>query len=108
MSADSEGQFVERIKHQLDRHAAAVDDLTVARLGAARRRVLHTQADRPRRWLPAAGLATAAVALLAVLVLMQPSPQPEINGELWMTQDDIEVIEELEFYAWLEATQAGG
>ena len=108
MSADSEGQFVERVKNQLDRHAATVDDSTTARLGAARRRALHTQAQRPRRWLPAAGLATAAAALLAVLVLMQPSQRPEINGELWMTQDDIEVIEELEFYAWLEATQAGG
>ena len=108
MSTGSDRQFVQQVKVQLDRHAAGVDDLTVARLGAARRRALQTQVRLPRRWLPAAGLATAAVALLAVLVLMQPLNRSEPDWELWMTQDDIELIEELDFYAWLEATQSGG
>jgi len=108
MSAGNDRQFVEQVKRQLDRHAAGVDDLTAARLGAARRRALHPQQRVPHRWLPTASLATAAAALLAVLVLMQPLHRSEPDGELWMTQDDIEVIEELDFYAWLEATQPSG
>ena len=108
MSADGDRQFLEQVKRQLDRHAAGVDDLTAVRLGAARRHALKPQVRVAQRWLPVAGLATAAAALLAVLVLMQPLHRTEPDADLWMTQDDIEVIEELDFYAWLEATQPGG
>ena len=89
MSAGNDRQFVERVKRQLDRHAAGVDDLTAARLGAARRRALQLQERVRHRWLPAASLATAAAALLVVLVLMQPLHRSEPETELWMTQDDI-------------------
>jgi len=105
MSMDHDKQFVGQVRQQLDRHADAIDELTAARLGAARRRALRQRGRKPRYWVPVAGLATAAVALLAVLVLMRTPQTTEPGWELWVAQDDIEVIEELDFYAWLDATQ---
>jgi hypothetical protein len=50
------------------------------------------------------GLAAAASVLLAaVLVLQQRSPAP--GWDTLVAQDDLELIEDLDFYAWLEATQ---
>jgi hypothetical protein len=107
MSAENDKHFAEQVKRQLDRHADAVDEFTAARLGAARKRALQQHDRVPHRWLPIAGLAAAAT-VLAVLVLMQPAHQEDPGWELWVAQDDIDVIEELDFYAWLEATQPNG
>jgi len=108
MSTDSDPLFVAQVKRQLDAHAERLDDLTAARLSAARRRALQQRERAPRRWLPVAGLATAAAMVLAVLVLMRPTQPQDPGWELWVAQDDAEVIEELDFYAWLEATQPNG
>ena len=109
MSADREDAFTKKVKQELDRHADAVDELTVARLQAIRKTAL-ARATRPGfNWLPATGLAVAASVLVAVLVLnLAPG---DINGlpgdtELLSQMDDLELLEELEFYAWLEATQS--
>ncbi len=108
MNTGNDSQFLEQVKRRLDTHADSVDELTAARLGAARRRALERAEHRPRRWLPVAGLATAAAALLAVLLLMQPAQQVDTDWEMWVAQDEFEVIEELDFYAWLEETQPNG
>lgn len=108
MSSDDDKPFIEHVKRQLDAHADAVDDFTAARLRAARQRALRQSVRAPRRWVPMAGLATAAAALFAVLILMQPSQKFDPDWEIWVAQDDIEVIDELDFYVWLEATQPNG
>jgi hypothetical protein len=109
MSIDREDAFTKKVKQELDRHADAVDELTAARLQAIRKTAL-TRAVRPGfNWLPATGLAAAAAALVAVLVWnFVPG---DINGlpgdtELLSQMEDLELLEELEFYAWLEATQS--
>ncbi len=108
MSTDKEEAFTKKVKQELDRHADAVDELTAARLQAIRKTALSGAARPGFSWLPATGLAAAA-ALVAVLVLnLVPG---NINGlpgdtELLSQMDDLELLEELEFYAWLEATQS--
>ena len=109
MSVDREAAFTEKVKQELDRHADAVDELTAARLQAIRKTALNGAARPGFSWLPATGLAVAAAALVAVLV-WNPVPEDQ-NGlpgdtQLLSQMEDLELLEELEFYAWLEATHS--
>jgi hypothetical protein len=105
MNRDTEDAFAKQIRQQLDRHAAAVDERDAARLAAARRQALARQPRRTVHWLPLTGMATAAAVLLAVLLVRQ-APLPDAGWDPLLAQDDIELIEELDFYAWLEETQS--
>lgn len=106
MSLDTDRALVEKVKQQLDQHAGAVDDLTAARLGAARRRALKKQGSPRHHWIPLGGLAAAtAVAVVSFMLLQQPETQ-NIELDLWAAGDDLELIEELDFYAWLEEVQS--
>ncbi len=106
MSSKTEDDFVGQVRQQLDAHANAVDELTVAQLAAARRRALLQQQPSGRIWMPLAGLATAAaVALVSFMLLQQPDIQ-DVGQDLWVASEDLELIEDLDFYAWLEETQS--
>lgn len=109
MNTDSEDAFTEKIKKGLEQHADAVDELTASRLRAIRKAALSRSTRPGFNWLPATGLAMAAAALVAVLV-WNHAPDG-INGlpgdaELLSQIEDLELLEELEFYAWLEETQS--
>ena len=61
------------------------------------------------RWLPATGIAAAA--LLAVMVMRGPDGVDTIEGpatasdfEMLLEEDSLDMLEELEFYYWLEAS----
>jgi hypothetical protein len=61
------------------------------------------------RWLPATGIAAAA--LLAVMVMRGPDGVETIAGpatasdfEMLLEEDSLDMLEELEFYYWLEAS----
>lgn len=103
MNQDKETAFIGSVREHLERHAEALDDMTLARLAAARKTALK-RSQRTSRRLPLAGLAVAASVLLAVVVVLQlRSPAP--GWDTLIAQDDLELIEDLDFYAWLEATQ---
>lgn len=107
--------FEARTKAAFDASVEALDGATRARLARARARALEEldaqrAGARGQRWLvPVA--ATAAAALAAWLALVQPSQraadslQVAALGDidLLLAEEDLEMIEELEFYAWLEA-----
>lgn len=110
MSEQQEDRFVETVRQQLDARVAGLDELTLARLRAARRRALAAQRDTVRHRVPAFGLATAAAAVLALL-LWQHDGAPPLPAEDWdiaISGDDLDLIEEYEFYEWLDTTQAAG
>lgn len=102
-----------RAKRAFDNSVAALDGATRSRLTQARHRALDEQVHRrDRRWLSTlvpAG-AAAAVALVAWLVVLQPSPPTEVvqdaslgDLEILLGEEDLEMLEEeLEFYGWLE------
>jgi len=82
-----------------------LDELTIARLHAARRRAIDA---RPRRlvWLAAGGLATAALtATLVAFLLFAPAVAPPVSGleqfDLLSDNDGLELYRDLEFYRWL-------
>lgn len=105
MTEDKESRFIAAAKAELDRSARQLDELTVARLRAARRKALEA---RPRRlaWLAAGGLATAALtATLVAFLLFTPAAAPPVSGleqfELLSENDSLELYRDLEFYRWL-------
>ena len=110
---DDERAFEARTQAAFDASVGALDAATKSRLTQARVRALDELPGSLRkrwspRWLVPAG-AAAAVALAAWLVLV-PRPQPEEpmqiaalgDLELLLAEEDLELIEELDFYAWLE------
>ena len=109
MSSDNDKEFVARVRQQLDRHAEQLDEATTNRLRAARRRALEPSPRGTFRWLPVTGVAAAAAALLAVLVWQQRAGDLRSVQEYWdilARGEELELIEKLEFYHWLEQTQS--
>ncbi len=109
MTAEKEQEFLRRVREHLTQHEDGVDELTAARLQALRKQALEHRPRQGLRWFPAAGLATAAAAVLAVVVWQHHDsglPLSADDWELLAAGEEIELIEEWEFYAWLEEQQA--
>ena len=104
-------ELLAQIRRQLDASTERLDELTVARLRAARVRALEAaQAKRPFaawRWL--VPLASAATATVIVMALVRPNVSAP-DGATLPGEGDIELmsatapLEELEFYEWLATT----
>jgi hypothetical protein len=112
---DDQSNLPRRAKQVFDASVANLDVATRGKLARARARALEVSA-RPsivphlygaRPWIAAGALAAAA--LVAVLVwqgLGAPEARVEMAAlddlELLLAEDEFEMLEELEFYAWLE------
>jgi hypothetical protein len=102
---------------QLDQAAAQLDDLTVARLRATRRRALAAAQAQPARktfWVPASIAAAVAVIALGI-ANFQPGfstgSTVAANGDDtdWvLTKDSPDFSNDLDFYRWLENEQDAG
>lgn len=113
-------QFISRIKESLDESVESLDAATCSRLSNVRAAALQGQRRGTRWLLPAGGV---AVATLAVALLFYITPLSQRFGteqywdsvevmqdiEMLSSVDDIEMIENLEFYYWLdeEGSNAG-
>jgi hypothetical protein len=111
----SDTEFEKRSKALFDESVDGLNGQLRSRLTQARYKALaevpvsRLQATR-RFWMPAAGL--AATALIAVLVVM-PYTRTERalpatfaaadDMALLLNDDDLEMIEDMEFYAWLDS-----
>lgn len=104
---EKEARFVAAIRHELDRASATLGTAAQARLRAIRRRALDAT-PRPRAWLLAGGLATAALsAVLVAVLLLTPALTPPVADfeqfDLLSENDSLELYGDLEFYRWLAA-----
>ena len=101
--------FVDKIRQTLDEHADALDEVTAARLAAMRRNALDAR-PRRARWLPVAAFSAVAASMLTVALLLNQNadlPGVDLDAlELVAQSEDLELIEELDFYDWLDNTQA--
>lgn len=108
MTDADEQALIERLRQRLDEQADGLDGAMLARLRAARARALEAgRRRRPARWA-LAGLAAAAT-LVGAVILWQgwmPMPATPEDWEVLAAGDDLELIEELEFYDWLDTTQS--
>jgi hypothetical protein len=118
-----EARLARRAGELLRESADDLDGATRARLNRARQRALAAapagRRDPRRYWVPAA--AAAAVAGLAVVLVRAPGPEEPAAGPappavavapapaadlevlLASSTDDLEMLEDLEFYAWADA-----
>lgn len=108
--------LVERAKDLFDDSVAGLDAETRSRLNRSRQRALaEIGRGRPAwvRWTPAFG-ATAAAIVAVVLITGTPSPEfveaPASASDLDILLDgeSLEMLEELEFYSWIELDEAAG
>lgn len=108
--------FERKVKAAFDESVGALDAATLSKLNRGRHAAL-AELRRPRlqwsRWMPATGIAAAA--LIAVVMLQNPSFIDEVNGpvavtdmEILLGEDSIEMLEDLEFYSWIDIAEADG
>jgi hypothetical protein len=106
--------LAERAKAAFDQSVDGLDASTLSRLNRGRQAALAEAGHRGRewtRWMPATGVAAAV--LLAVLTFQGPgdadvisAPAPDL--EILLSEENIEMLEELEFYNWLETQELEG
>lgn len=99
-------EIEQKLRAALD---AEVDDVTAARLRAARLRAL-ARLERRRRWPVWLGGVTAAGLVVALsLALLKPTDPPltdnAVDFELLVSEGSLELYEDLEFYAWLASRE---
>ena len=116
MSDKDQKDFEQRTRELFDREVAGLDAATRSKLNQARQRAL-TEMDRPallplRIPVPQAAVAAVAVAAISALFIFRADVTTDDSSidfaaasdiEILLAEDDLEFLEELEFYAWLEA-----
>ncbi len=110
---DKQAEFERRIKTMLDEGDKELDGRVLSRLTQARHAAIGSLDKRRRSystWVPAAAVAGASVFAL-MLWLGQQSPGaegPQVavleDLEFMLSEEDLEFLEDLEFYAWLDET----
>lgn len=115
MSKDKDNEQVTgRAKTIFDASVERLDAVTLSRLNQGRHAALCELEGRSRfagkgvLWLPATGVAAAA--LIALLVMRGPAEldaAAEVvttsDFELLLEDESLEMLEDLEFYSWLDA-----
>ena len=111
-----DARWLARTRDALDEDARSFDAATLSALNRARQRALDAARTAPRRaWLLPVAFAAAASAALAV-VLVRPAVAPVAPGPATLDATDLELVaggevelyDDWEFYAWLDAQPADG
>lgn len=113
--------WLTRIHSELDADARALDAATLSRLNRSRQAALSELSRRPLLRWPTLALATALSVALAVFVLpglrpdrsTLPTPMAATASsaedfDLLASDDNLALVSDLEFYAWLDSQAAGG
>lgn len=103
-------EFVHQAKDLFDASVDKLDGATRSRLNRGRQAALQQIAPETRgwqQWVPAGGIATAAVAAFVVwswtgTVEKPLVPEMASDIEILLDEDSLEMIEELEFYSWID------
>ncbi len=103
-------RFADKAKELFDDSVERLDAATLSQLNQRRQAALAEVSNKDSRvlwgrWLPAAGITAAAVVAVVVMQgqpVVDPSDDAVTDFEILISEDNLEMIEELEFYAWLE------
>ena len=101
--------FAEKAKQLFDEGVEGLDGETRSRLNRGRQAALEElKSGRPVwvQWTPAAGVAAAAVVAVVLWTGNLPVDEltPETSAsdfEILLTEDSLEMLEDLEFYSWI-------
>lgn len=104
-------QLAHDAKQAFDQSVDGLDAATLSRLNRGRQAALAAARKPARqwlRWMPATGVAAAV--LLALLVQQGPGDvgviaAPASDLEILLSEESIEMLEELEFYSWLDTQE---
>lgn len=105
-------KFAKSAKQLFDNSVESLDAATLSKLNQGRQAALaeistSTRAQRWLRWTPVTGLAAAAI--VAVVMMRGPIVPPEtpsaVDFEILIGDDSLEMIEELEFYSWMDMAE---
>ncbi len=110
----TEEQLTRQAKEAFDRSVDGLDAATLSRLNRGRQAALAAARGPGRewlRWMPATG--AAAAVLLALIMLRGPGDidvisAPATDLEILLGEESIEMLEELEFYSWLDTQELDG
>ena len=109
---NSDEAFNKQAKAGFDESVEQLDAATLSRLNRARHAALAEIQQPTRqwsRWLPASGVAAAV--LVAVIVMQNPAgldeplPAAVADMEILLGEDSLEMLEDLEFYSWLDVAE---
>lgn len=120
-NSDNDKRFADAIRAQLDDSLNDYDAATLSRLNQARQRALDElpkAGRRPWHW-PALAFASALALVVLIGFPRGETPMAPAHNDvaLWdielsddevallASEDDLEMFEDLEFYAWLEQQQ---
>ncbi len=105
----SDKEWLDEAKASFDESVDSLDAATLSRLNRGRQAALQAASSTRSpllRWMPATGVAAAM--FVAVMMFNTPTIEtplvPEVAGtdfEILLGEEDIEFLEELEFYSWL-------
>ena len=110
---DRDEQFAKKAKTIFDESVQGLDAATLSKLNRGRQAALAELSTASHgqvwlRWMPATGVAAAALVAVVMLQYSNQTDMPEIDAgaavdfEILMNDDSLEMIEELEFYSWVE------
>jgi hypothetical protein len=114
MNTPAKEAWIERAVALLDESTEALDAATLSHLNRSRQAALAQRRGSRSGWLVGGGLAAAALALAFGINHRSASlvpPVPVTTGpdaadtELLATDDNLDLYENLDFYAWLDAEQ---
>ena len=106
----AEDTFTLRAKKHFDESVENLDGETRSRLNRGRQAALAELESGRRNWIqwaPAAGVAAAAVVAVVIWTGNRPTDvltPATINAdiEILLTEDSFEMLEDLEFYSWID------
>jgi hypothetical protein len=113
-TSDDDIEFARKLRSVLDADLDRIDGTTRLRLRQIRAAALRTTRPPPRqiRWAPAAAGATA---LLAAVILLRgpgpagaPVPETVLDIELITANESLDMIEDLDFFLWLDGNDLEG
>ncbi len=114
----SNDPWVERAIALLDESAESLDAGTLSRLNRARQAALAQGRSMWSHWIVGTGFAGAALVLLLAFGIGQRSAPPPASLPVTVEQvgdadalasdDNLDLYENLDFYAWLDAQQQDG
>lgn len=116
MTEDDRKRLEEKARVDYRAAISGIDPKDAARLAAARRKaMLDGRAMGPVRWMLPAG---AAAAIAAGLIIGLPGSDPDYpelvatdaveDMELLLADESLEMIEDLDFYLWLDVEPDAG
>jgi hypothetical protein len=107
-------QLAQQAKDAFDRSVEGLDAATLSRLNRGRQAALAELESPSRqwlRWMPATGVAAAT--LLVMMTYRGPAEIDAINApasdlDILFSEESIEMLEDLEFYSWLDPQELEG